>query len=91
LDPVSGELETGDAGSQTARVMNNIKAVLAATGAGLGDIVKTTIYLVDMDDFAAVNQVYGSFLGDHRPARSTVAVKGLPKGAKVEIEVIALL
>jgi len=91
LDPVSGELDTGDAGSQTARVMNNIKAVLAATGAGLGDIVKTTIYLVDMDDFAAVNQVYGSFLGDHRPARSTVAVKGLPKGAKVEIEVIALL
>lgn len=89
LDPVTGELITGDIAAQTERVMKNIAAVLTAAGAGFDDIVKTTIYLVDMGDFAAVNEVYGSRFQHNKPARSTVAVKSLPRGAQVEIEVVA--
>jgi 2-iminobutanoate/2-iminopropanoate deaminase len=90
LDPATGEMVTGDIARQAERVMENIGAVLAAAGLGFGDVVKSTIFLADLGDFAAVNEVYGRrFVGDP-PARSTVEVKGLPKGAGVEIEVIAL-
>ena len=89
LDPATGELVTGPIGAQTERVMDNIAAVLAAAGLTFGDVVKSTIYLADLGDFAAVNKVYGRRFPSEPPARSTVEVKGLPKGAGVEIEVIA--
>lgn len=75
--------------AQTKQVMHNLEHVLQAAGCQLGCIVKTTIFLIDMNDFAAVNAVYSEALGDHRPARATVAVAGLPRGARVEIECIA--
>jgi 2-iminobutanoate/2-iminopropanoate deaminase len=89
LDPTTGELVQGDVTVQAGQVMKNISAMLAAAGAGFDDVIKTTIYLADMADFAAVNTVYGSCFTAHKPARSTVAVKGLPRGALLEIEVIA--
>ncbi len=89
LDPATGEMIEGDVTAQTERVMGNIAAVLDVSGAGFDDIIKTAIYLVDMGDFAAVNEVYGRCFQNHKPARSTVAVKALPRGALVEIEVIA--
>ena len=91
LDPSTGEMVQGDVVMQTERVMANIAAVLAASGAGFDDVVKTTIFLVEMGDFAAVNEVYGRFFSSHKPARSTVAVKSLPRGALVEIETVACL
>jgi 2-iminobutanoate/2-iminopropanoate deaminase len=91
LDPATGELVAGDITAQTHRVMKNIEAVLAAGSATFEDVVKTTIFLVDMNDFAAVNGAYGSYFADTAPARSTVAVAGLPKGSRVEIEVVAHL
>lgn len=91
LDPATGEVVTGDITVQAERVMDNIAAVLAAAGAGFDDVVKTTIYLVDMADFAAVNVVYGSRFQGHKPARSTVAVSSLPRGVLIEIEVVASL
>lgn len=91
LDPATGELTPGDAMSQTVRVMNNIAAVLLEAGAGFDNVIKTTIYLLDMGDFGVVNEVYGRYFSGHKPARSTVAVKSLPRGALVEIEVIAHL
>ena len=91
LDPSTGEMVQGDVVMQTERVMANIAAVLAASGAGFDDVVKTTIFLVEMGDFAAVNEVYGRFFSNHKPARSTVAVKSLPRGALVEIETVACL
>jgi 2-iminobutanoate/2-iminopropanoate deaminase len=91
LDPATGDLVTGNITLQAGRVMNNIAAVLFAAGAGFDDVIKTTIYLVDMADFAAVNEVYGNCFPNHKPARSTVAVKSLPRGALLEIEVIATL
>lgn len=89
LDPVSGEMSVGSVSDQTRQVMTNIAAVLSSAGLGFEDVIKTTIYLVDMGDFAAVNEVYGSCFPNHKPARSTVAVKSLPRGSLVEIEVIA--
>lgn len=89
LDPLTGEVVAGDIGVQTERVMANIAAVLAAAGAGFGDVVKTTVFLVDMADFAAMNGVYARYFDNHKPARSTVAVKSLPRGVQVEIEVMA--
>ena len=89
LDPATGELVAGPIGAQTERVMDNIAAVLAAAGLTFADVVKSTIYLADLGDFAAVNDVYGRRFPSEPPARSTVEVKGLPKGAGVEIEVIA--
>ncbi|MDU0459200.1 MAG: RidA family protein [Geobacteraceae bacterium] len=89
LDPLTGEVVAGDIGVQTERVMANIAAVLAAAGAGFGDVVKTTVFLVDMADFAAMNGVYARYFDNHKPARSTVAVKSLPRGVQVEIEVLA--
>lgn len=91
LDPATGEMVSGDVTVQAERVMNNIAAVLTAAGIGFDDVIKTTIFLVDMADFAAVNAVYGNRFPSHKPARSTVAVKSLPRGALLEIEVIAAL
>ncbi|HSK53426.1 MAG TPA: RidA family protein [Clostridia bacterium] len=88
LEPVSGELVEGVA-AQAERALRNLSAVLDAAGMTLADVVKTTIFLADMADFAAVNEVYARFLPDPPPARSTVAVAALPKGGLVEIEAIA--
>lgn len=84
-----GSLVTGDIREQAAQVLANLDAVLQTAGVNRTDVVKTTIFLSDLQDFEQVNQVYGEFFGTHRPARSTVQVAGLPKGARVEIEVIA--
>jgi 2-iminobutanoate/2-iminopropanoate deaminase len=91
LDPATGNIVDGDITAQTRRVMENISAVLAAAGAGFADIVKTTIFLVDLGDFAAVNAVYGPHFSAAPPARSTVQVARLPRDARVEIEVTARL
>ena len=91
LDPATGKLVGSGVGEQTRQVMRNISAVLTAAGGTLRDIVKTTIFLIDMGDFAAVNAVYGEDMAEVAPARSTVAVAALPLGARVEIEAIALL
>jgi 2-iminobutanoate/2-iminopropanoate deaminase len=90
IDPQTGKLIEGDVAAQTRRVMDNIAALLAAAGTGFERVVKTTIYLVDMADFAAVNPVYGERFGTQPPARSTVAVAALPLGARIEVEVVAL-
>ena len=89
LDPATGELVEGDVAVQTDRVLRNLSAVLASAGASLGTVIKTTVFLRDMGDFAAMNEVYGRFFADHRPARSTVQVARLPRDAAVEIEVVA--
>jgi 2-iminobutanoate/2-iminopropanoate deaminase len=89
LDPASGNVVDGDVSAQAERVMQNLGAVLQAAGYDFGDVVKTTIYLVDMSDFGAVNSVYETYLGSAKPARSTVAVAGLPRGVRVEIDAIA--
>jgi 2-iminobutanoate/2-iminopropanoate deaminase len=89
LDPRTGELVAGGIAEQTTRAMENLKAILAAAGINFSRVVKTTVFLVDMADFTAMNEVYARAFGDHRPARSTVAVAALPRGARVEIEVIA--
>jgi 2-iminobutanoate/2-iminopropanoate deaminase len=92
LDPATGKLAGDDVTTQTRQAMNNIAAVLAAAGATFADVVKTTIFLADMRDFATVNPIYGErFTNGTPPARSTVAVAGLPLGARIEIEVTALL
>ena len=89
LDPSTGELVTGGVEAQTRRVLDNLEAVLAAGGARFDDVVKTTIYLVDLADFATVNRIYGERVGAVPPARATVQVTALPKGASVEIDAIA--
>ena len=90
LDPKTGELVGVTVAEQTDRVLQNLTAVLAAAGSSLGQVVKTTVYLADMADFAAMNEVYARHFGGHRPARSTVQAAGLPKGARVEIDAIAI-
>ena len=90
LDPVSGILEGGGIVEQTRRALANVEAVLLAAGMGKGDVVKTTIFLKNMDDFHAVNAVYEEFFAGLRPARSTIEVAGLPRSALVEIEAIAV-
>jgi len=90
IDPATGELIEGDIGAQTRRVLQNLQAVLEAANLSLGAIVKTTVFLMDMADFAAMNAVYPEFFPSAPPARSTVQVAGLPKGARVEIEAVAL-
>jgi 2-iminobutanoate/2-iminopropanoate deaminase len=90
LDPATMEIVAGGVKEQAERVMANLEAVLKAAGSSFSKVVKTTVFLSTMDDFAAVNEVYGRAFGDHRPARSTVAAKGLPRNVLVEIEVIAL-
>ena len=89
LDPRTQALVTGDIRAQTERVMLNLEAVLKAAGCGFGEVIKSTIFLADLADFAVVNEVYGSRFPANPPARSTVQVAALPKGARVEIEMIA--
>lgn len=91
LDPATGELVAGDVAAQTTQVMRNLAAVLQAAGTSMARVVKTTIYLADLDDFATVNSVYGQFVGTPPPARATVQVARLPRNARVEIDAIALL
>ncbi|PYL43656.1 MAG: reactive intermediate/imine deaminase [Verrucomicrobia bacterium] len=90
LDPKSGQIVSGDIAAQTRRVLNNIAAVLRAEGLTFDSVVKTIIFLTDLNDFQLVNEVYGSYFKQDPPARSTVQVSALPKGANVEIEVIAV-
>lgn len=89
INPETNRVEAADVEGQTRQVMSNLKAVLVSQGLGMHDIVKCNVYLRTMDDFAAMNQVYGEMLEGHRPARTTVAVAGLPLDALVEIECIA--
>jgi 2-iminobutanoate/2-iminopropanoate deaminase len=89
LDPVTGKLVEGDIAAQTRQSLENLKTILAAAGLTFAHVVKTTIFLTSMHDFAAVNDAYKSYLGEPYPARSTIAVAALPMGAKVEIEMIA--
>lgn len=90
LNPKSGLIEVEGAAEQTLQVLLNLRAVLEAAGSNLDKVVKTTVFLTDLGDFPAVNKVYAEMFGGHTPARSTVQVARLPKGAKVEIEAIAL-
>jgi 2-iminobutanoate/2-iminopropanoate deaminase len=89
LDPTTGQLVEGDIAAQTRRVFANLSAVLEAGGRTFADVVRTTVFLADMNDFAAVNEVYGSYFSEPYPARATVQVARLPKDARVEIDVIA--
>lgn len=90
LDPATGQLVEGDIAAQTGRVLDNLAAVLAAAGSDLAHVVKTTVFLADLGDFAAMNEAYATRFGEHRPARSTVQVAALPRGARIEIECIAV-
>jgi 2-iminobutanoate/2-iminopropanoate deaminase len=90
IDPASGELVPGGVKEQTARVLQNLTAVLRGAGLTLADVVKTTVFLVDMQDFAGMNEVYGVAFSTSPPARTTIAALGLPKGARVEIECVAV-
>jgi 2-iminobutanoate/2-iminopropanoate deaminase len=90
LDPSTNQIVEGGIQSQTERVMHNLKAVLAAAGSDLNRVVKTTVYLADMNEFSAMNEIYGKFFGEGAPARSTVEVSRLPKDVRVEIDVVAL-
>ena len=90
LDPATMEMVGSNVTEQTGQVFKNLKAVLEAAGAGLGAVVKTTVFLADMADFQAMNEVYASYFGDHKPARAAVQAAALPKGALVEIEAVAI-
>ncbi|HET7481408.1 MAG TPA: RidA family protein [Actinomycetota bacterium] len=89
MDPATGELIDGDVAAQTRRAMENLGAVLTAAGTTFARVIKVTAYLIDMNDFPAFNEVYGEFFDDVPPARATVGVAALPKGARVEVECIA--
>jgi len=89
LDPATGQIVAGDIAAQTRRVFDNLAAVLKAGGRSFADVVRTTVFLADMNDFAAVNDVYGTYFSEPYPARATVQVARLPKDARVEIDVIA--
>ena len=91
IDPASGQIVAGNVAAQTERVMKNLSAVLATVNATWKDVVKTTVFLHDMNDFPTVNEVYGKALGDARPARSTVQVSALPRGVMVEIEAVVAI
>ncbi len=91
LEPASGQIVAGGVSVEARQVLSNLQAVLKAAGASMDAIVRTTIYLVDMNDFVAVNEIYGSFFQRPYPARATVAVAALPRGARVEIDAIAQL
>ena len=90
LNPATNELVNGDIATQTKQVLENIKGILAENGLKFSNVVKTTVFLADIKDFAAMNEVYASYFSEPYPARSAVAVKDLPKGARVEIEIIAV-
>jgi 2-iminobutanoate/2-iminopropanoate deaminase len=91
VDPATNELVDGGIAEQTARVLENVRAILEAAGSSLANLVKTTIFLADLGDFAAMNEVYAGFVGDSPPARATFAVAALPAGALIEIEAVAHL
>jgi 2-iminobutanoate/2-iminopropanoate deaminase len=91
LDPVSGQFAAADTAAQVRQALQNLAAVLEAAGSGLRQVVKTTVFLADMNDFTAMNAEYEKVFGAHKPARSTVEVKRLPKDARVEIECIAVV
>lgn len=91
IDPKTGDFVSGDVADQTEQVIANLKAVLEAAGAGIGDVVKTTVFLADMSEFAAMNEVYGKHFVDNKPARATVQAARLPRDARVEIDCIAVL
>jgi 2-iminobutanoate/2-iminopropanoate deaminase len=91
IDPATGQLIGGDIVAQTERVMQNLQAILDAAGAGWQSVVKTTVYLNDLAHFPTVNEIYGKWIGSARPARSTVQVSALPRGALVEIDLVASL
>jgi 2-iminobutanoate/2-iminopropanoate deaminase len=90
LDPATGQIVEGDVARQTTRVLDNLKGVLEAAGSSLEKIVKTTVFLKDMNDFAAMNEIYAKYFPSQPPARSTVEVSRLPRDARVEIEIVAL-
>lgn len=90
IDPQTGQFVEGGVAEQTERVLLNLQAVLESAGSSLAQVVKTTVFLADMNDFAAMNEVYGRFFTSEPPARATVAAAGLPRDARVEIEVVAL-
>jgi 2-iminobutanoate/2-iminopropanoate deaminase len=91
IDPVSGEMVKGDIAEQTHQVFRNLQAILEAAGAAFENVVRTTVYLADMNDFAAMNSVYGTYFTPPAPARSTIQAARLPKDARVEIDLIAVL
>lgn len=91
LDPVTGSMVDGDVGAQTRRVLDNVGAILKAVGASYDNVVRTTVFLADMNDFAAMNQVYATYFPAQAPARSTLQAARLPKDARVEIDVIAVV
>lgn len=91
IDPATGEFVAGGITEQTEQVMRNVSAILEAAGAGLQQVVKTTVFLADMDDFTEMNKVYGRFFAENPPARATVQAARLPRDARVEIEAIAIL
>jgi 2-iminobutanoate/2-iminopropanoate deaminase len=91
LDPVSAQVVAGDVVAQAEQVFKNLKAILDAAGATWSDVVKATVFLMDMGDFPRVNEVYARVMGDSRPARSTVQVSGLPRGVLVEIDLVAAI
>ncbi|HEV7991659.1 MAG TPA: Rid family detoxifying hydrolase [Gemmatimonadaceae bacterium] len=91
LDPATTQVIEGDVVAQTEQVFRNLGAILAGAGAGWSDVVKTTVFLMDMHDFPRMNEVYANVMGDARPARSTVQVSGLPRGVLVEIDLVALI
>jgi 2-iminobutanoate/2-iminopropanoate deaminase len=91
LDPATGELVPGDVGAQTARVMENLRAVLAAAGAGLEHVVRCTVYLADLADFARMNEVFGRSFPKDPPARAALQAAALPRGARVEIDAVAVI
>jgi len=91
IDPVTGEFVSNEISEQTEQVLKNLSAVLEAGGTSLANVVKTTVFLADMSDFAAMNEIYGKYFGENKPARATVQAARLPRDAKVEIECIAVV
>ena len=91
IDVATGEFVSEDVAEQTEQVLKNLSAVLEAAGTSLNNVVKTTVFLADMSDFAAMNEVYAKYFSDNKPARATVQAAGLPRGARVEIECIAVV
>jgi 2-iminobutanoate/2-iminopropanoate deaminase len=89
LDPATMKIDEGDIVAQTERVMTNLRAILESAGASMSTVVKTTVFMLDMNEFGAMNEVYGKHFGDHKPARSTVQAARLPRDVRVEIEAIA--
>lgn len=90
LDPATGEIVAGGIAEQTRRVLANLGAVLEGAGLTYADVVKTTVYLADMQDFAAMNEIYATAFGESLPARTTIAAAGLPKGARIEVDAVAV-